>query len=121
MTTEADIDTVLEDQNGIINAGTLTDDFDHDHPEAVIERETSSLNTPDLVLDEPDTTFKFWTEFWDHDMSAAEKVIYNNSIEVFLDSLITPDCLINDSGLPADEAMRAGVAKALHERAKMVL
>merc|ERR1712216_449974 len=36
LTTETDIDAVLEHQNEIINSGELTDDFDHASPEAII-------------------------------------------------------------------------------------
>lgn len=120
LTTEADIDTVLEDQNEIINAGTLTDDFSHDKPEAIIERKQFSINTPDMVSDSADHTFQYWTAFWDERMSKAEKVVYQNNLETFLDALVTPDCLITDPGLPQEEAMRAGVAKVLQERAQQV-
>jgi len=120
LTTEADIDAVLEDQNEIINSGTLTDDFDHSHPEAVIQREDLGIEAPDMTKAPTDITFQYWCKFWDK-MTAAEKFIYNNNIETFLDALVTPDCLITDPGLPAEEAMRAGVANALNERAQMVL
>jgi len=118
LTTEADIDAVMEDQNEIINSGALTDDFSHYHPEAIIQRPNLSVEAPDLAMDDAYRTFKYWTELWDS-MSEAEKFIYKSNIEVFLDSMVTPDCLITDPDTPAEEAMRAGVARVLSERARV--
>lgn len=118
LTTEADIDAVLEDQNVIINSGAITDDFDHNAPEAIIQRKVlCSMDAPEVTRARPDVAFKYWEKLWDN-MTSAEKFIYNDSIEDFFDALITPDCLITDPGLPPEEAMRAGVARVLSERTK---
>lgn len=119
LTVEADIDAVFAHQNEIINSGAITEDFDHAHSEAIIQRANLGIEAPNMTKDAPaslNTMFGYWTKLWDS-MSDAERFIYNNSIEVFFDSLITPDCLITDPGMPADEAMRAGVARLLSKRA----
>lgn len=116
LTTEADIDAVMEHQNEIINSGALTNDFDHASPEAVIERKDLGIEAPDMTKASVDAAFGYWTRLWDN-MSDAEKYIFEGNIEVFLESLITPNCLITDPGLPAEEALRAGVAQVLRERA----
>jgi glutamate decarboxylase len=118
LTTEMDIDAVLEHQNEIINSGAITQDFDHASPEAIIERKDLGIEAPDMTKAPTDVTFDYWAKLWDS-MSDAEKFIYNNSIEAFFDSLITPDCLITDPGLPAEEAMRAGMARVLSDRARV--
>jgi len=117
LTTEADIDAVIRDQLDIIRSGEVTEDFDSADEDHVRDL---GIVAPDMAKDDADITFKYWTMFWDS-MTDAEKLIYSNSIETFFDSLITPDCLISDPGLPPDEAMRANIATALNQRAQMVL
>jgi len=113
----------LEDQNLIINSSAVTLDFDHKSPEAIIQRETLGIDAPAMTRQISLTSapvqeaFTYWTRVWES-MTVAEKFIYDNSIEVFFDSLITPDCLITDPGLPAEEAMRAGVARVLSDKAR---
>jgi len=118
LTTEADIDAVLEHQNEIINSGELTDDYDHASPEAIIERKNLGMEAPDMTKAPVDVTLTYWTTLW-NSMSEAEKFIYNNDVEAFFDSLITPACLITDPGLPPDEALKAGVARVLEDRAML--
>jgi len=118
LTTEADIDAVIQDQLQIIKSGEVTEDFAGSDDEAVV-RQVGAV-APDIAQDDADITFKYWTKFWDS-MSDAEKCVFHNSIETFFDSLITPDCLISDPGLPPAEAMQVAVAKALNERSEMVL
>jgi len=117
LTVEADIDAVLEDQNTIISSSEVTHDYDHSSPEAIIQRKNLGIEAPAMTSAPVEEAFTYWTRMWDS-MTVAEKFIYNNSIEVFFDSLITPDCLITDPGLPAEEAMRAGVARVLSDRAR---
>jgi glutamate decarboxylase len=116
LTTEADIDAVFEHQNEIINSGELTDSFDQASPEAIILRKGVGLETPDNASSK--ITLDYWTRLWEN-MSDAERFIYNHSIEEFVDSLITPDCLVTDPGLPAAEAMKVGMAQVLSERARI--
>jgi hypothetical protein len=123
LTVEADIDAVLEDQNLIINSSEVTHDFDHSSPEAMIHKDTLGMDSPAMTRQVSLTSapakvaFTYWSRVWES-MTVAEKFIYDNSSEVFFDSLITPDCLITDPGLPAEEAMRAGVARVLSDKAR---
>merc|ERR1712166_1345415 len=83
--------------------------YDQKSPEAIIQRETLGIDSPAMTRQISLTSapvqeaFTYWTRVWES-MTVAEKFIYDNSIEVFFDSLITPDCLITDPGLPAEEA-----------------
>jgi glutamate decarboxylase len=118
LTVEADIDAVLEDQNSIINSSEVTHDFDHSSPGAIIQRGALGMDSPGMTRQVSLTTAPvkaqaYWTKVWES-MTVAEKFIYDNSLEVFIDSLITPD----DPGLPAEEAMRTGVARVLSDKAR---
>eukprot|EP00898_Chlorokybus_atmophyticus_P008781 jgi/Chlat1/8904/Chrsp92S08214 len=84
LTTERDIDAVLEDQLALIPQ--LTDDCSvTPHPTDFIYKEgMEHVDDSDLMT---------WDRHWEQGMNDAERALFNNDKDLFLESLCAPDLL----------------------------
>jgi len=106
LTTEKNIDNVLDDQADIIDAGEVTKDFNNEHlfhtehcadePPKMANalRQVSSSNGLSSI-DETETFNNYWEKVWEQ-MPRKNRFLFNDDMDLFFDTLSTPDCFLMD-------------------------
>jgi glutamate decarboxylase len=110
LTTERNIDAVLDDQANILDQGEVTKDFCNEHlfhtdhcahepPKmaGVLRQTSTSPPSPNPSDEESENSFKtYWERVWD-EMPRKNRFLFGEDIEAFFDALSTPDCFLKDS------------------------